>query len=116
MNGRASAHCMLEVSRTFSKGEIAGSVSRIGISFEDDASVNHMVEGRPKVCNGIPDNERVIAEGDRLRQSEFVDCVSWLRICFNDYSVRVPDKKLCDPSIEILNVMLCPSDLLACTD
>lgn len=101
----------LEIPNILRERETTRPVCGIGMTSNDSAGVDGMIEAGPEIVDCVSDNYRDSVEGRRLQKSELMDFLSGIRIYFNGYFVRVFSVKVAQDYIKILNVMLRPSDL-----
>jgi hypothetical protein len=87
-------------------------VARLMNASANTTSVNGMIKHSAEIGNGVSygDRERF---RDGFDQPTFVDFVSRLRICLDNYFVRTFCVEPADLGFEVIDVMLCPSDLSA---
>lgn len=94
-----------------SKRETTRSKLRIDAAIDYSTGVDSMVECGAQVVDGIPGNNGKPIKRDWPTQAEYVDIVSGLRVCFDNYFVRVFGVDSYYPSVQVIDVMLCPVDL-----
>jgi len=85
-------------------------VSRLCDSSGQRYGVADVIECGPEIHDSVTCDQGQ-RDGDCMSESRLVDFVSRLRICFDDYFVRVFVEKRSDLTVQIADVMLCPLDL-----
>jgi hypothetical protein len=115
MHGRTSIHGISEGFGILPERKTARLEWRNGVSISDGASVNDMVQSGPDIIERISHDDGEIIVRNRLKQSEFVDLVSRLRVILNDNLVRIIRFGLesFDQNMQIVDVFLRPCDLKA---
>ena len=77
----------------------------------DGTRVNNVIKSGAQIMDGVPEDNGKLFEGNWLTQTEFVNLVSQLWVCFDNYFVRVFGIESYYPEPELLDVMLCPVNL-----
>jgi len=84
---------------------------RVNMPVNYSAGVDGVVERGAQVADSISVHDGKPIERNWPTQAEFVDIVAGLRVCFDNYFVRVFGIDSYYPSAQVLDVMLCPVDL-----
>jgi len=69
-----------------------------------------MIQSSSQIANCVTSDKGALIDHFWPTQPEFVSLVSGFRVCFNDYFVRVFGVESYYPALQVLDVMLCPSD------
>lgn len=110
-HGSTAVHCVVEAGRIVSKRKVTRSELGNCMTVSDGASVDRVIESGPHIVKAIPDQQTKIAQHIGISQTEFVNLVSRLKICLDDYFVRVFGLENADERTKLADVMLCPINL-----
>jgi hypothetical protein len=110
-DGGTSIHFVGEFGLIPGERKITGSDYRTDVATSYSAGVHSVVQGGTQITDGISSDAGKPIKWNWPTQAEFVDIVSGLRVCFDNYFVRVFGVDSYYPSVQIIDVILCPVDL-----